>query len=433
MEKPSGPVPGRVLVRFRADPELLHERVVVARYADGSVDLVDPERKVRHARLEVGDKYSEIVEWPLSYGTRLPGKWRMKDTYLSKPSDQGDFRGDELADLVKERVRAGAVAAAGGVRRRLTSKSPAPPPAAGVVPRDPGVPVAAKAADPGGGAAAIAYLYVLPEEVHAVGEQVEVPKGATRAVSGSHVTWTWSTGGELVIAAEVAEVDAPSKQEELVRRMVAPGSATAKVGEKAGKDAGSGEGDARALPVTFDHMEERWRTLEDAVAEWEEEEFEDFPIAGPRTIGRDARQLRRQHLDFLKQHDEWARKSGVKLADRSVHEHQAIARALRYLVCYDQLQACNLACAESLNRRRVLIEVAHAGHPESPNYEGAEEYLGVTESGDGTIIDPALTSHVAARQSAKAEVWRKSRIMREEKEAAKKAAALKTKTSGSAP
>ena len=92
------------------------------------------------------------------------------------------------------------------------------------------------------------------------------------------------------------------------------------------------------------------------------------------------------------------------------------------MMCYDQVNLPNLAGAETLNRRRCLIEAAHSGHPESPNYEAAEEFMGVGEALDGTLLDPALVSYVAKRQSSKAEVYKQSRMMREEKEAARKAA-----------
>lgn len=223
---------------------------------------------------------------------------------------------------------------------------------------------------------------------------------------------------ELQIAILVDEAEAERVREDLLRRVM--GSAVAARREPP-------ETDLRILPVHFDHSEERWRTLEECVARYEEEDFADFPVSGPRTMARDVRQLRRLNSDFLKQHEEWARMSGAKAADRSVHEHATIARALHFMVCYDQLQVCNLAGADCLNRRRALIEAAHLGHPESPSYEGAEDYLGVVETLDGSVVDPALTMHVASRQSATAEVWKKARVMREEKEAARRAAASKGK------
>ena len=85
------------------------------------------------------------------------------------------------------------------------------------------------------------------------------------------------------------------------------------------------------------------------------------------------------------------------------------------MLCYDQLNLASLASAEALNRRRSLIEIAHQGRPDAPSYEAAEEYLGVGEAADGTIVDPALTQHAAKRQAAKAEVLKQNRLAAEEK------------------
>lgn len=128
-----------------------------------------------------------------------------------------------------------------------------------------------------------------------------------------------------------------------------------------------GEVDIRILPVEFHQAYERWRTLDSAVKEYSEEDFEDLLLFGPRTLPRDACQLRRQNLNFLTQHDEWVRRSGVKQTGRSVHEHLAITRAMHYVTRYAQLQIVILASGEARNRRRTLIEAAYAGHPESPS------------------------------------------------------------------
>ena len=165
----------------------------------------------------------------------------------------------------------------------------------------------------------------------------------------------------------------------------------------------------------FDSAEERWRTIGEAVPDMEEIEYDDFPLAGPRTIMRDMRQLRRLSMDFIQHHESWLKKSGVRHSDRSVHEHAAICRSLNYLVCYDQLNAGGLACAESMNRRRTLIEHAHQGRPDTPSYEGAEEFLGVRDAADGSLIDPALQQHAARRQAAKAEILKQTRLAAEER------------------
>jgi hypothetical protein len=139
---------------------------------------------------------------------------------------------------------------------------------------------------------------------------------------------------------------------------------------------------------------------------------------GPRTVAHDTRQLRRQGMTYQQHHEAWLKKSGVRINDRSVHEHQVLCRALNLFACYDQLNLPALAGIEALNRRRTVIEFAHSGRPDAPSYEGAEEFMGVKESADGTVVDPALTMFVAKKQSAKAEIMKQSRLAREEKAAA---------------
>ena len=92
------------------------------------------------------------------------------------------------------------------------------------------------------------------------------------------------------------------------------------------------ERDLRVLPVQYDTAEERWRTLAEAIPEYEEIDFDDFPLQGPRTVFRDTRQLRRQGMDFVQHHESWLKKSGVRISDRSVHEHASLCRALNFMV-----------------------------------------------------------------------------------------------------
>ena len=71
----------------------------------------------------------------------------------------------------------------------------------------------------------------------------------------------------------------------------------------------------------------------------------------------------------------------------------ALCWALNLRTSYDQLNMPALASAEALSRLRMLIEMAHQSRPEAPSYAGAEEVLGVRDTADGSVIDPALTAH----------------------------------------
>ena len=180
------------------------------------------------------------------------------------------------------------------------------------------------------------------------------------------------------------------------------------------------EKDVRVLAVLFDSADERWRTIQEAAPDLEEIDYDDFPLQGPRTIFHDIRQLRRQGLDFVQHHESWIKKSGVRSTDRSVHEHASLCRALNLMLCYDQLNLPGLASAEALNRRRALIEHAHSGRPDAPSYEGAEEILGIRETSDGSLVDPALMQHAARKQAARAEVLKQGRLAAEERRHLKK-------------
>ena len=133
----------------------------------------------------------------------------------------------------------------------------------------------------------------------------------------------------------------------------------------------------------------------------------------------------------MQHHEGWVKKSGVRHSDRSVHEHASICRVLNYMMCYDQLNLGGLASAEALNRRRTLIEHAHQGRPDAPSYEGSEEFLGVRESSDGSLIDPALQAHAAKRQATKAEILKQTRLAAEEKRLSKKGDGKGKKDDGS--
>ena len=195
-----------------------------------------------------------------------------------------------------------------------------------------------------------------PLEGAEIGDAVKVPDSAAATAHDGHAIYTWARRGSVVIAAECSPSSWEAIQEDFGKR--AAGGKT---------DIGP---DLRILPVKFDGAAERWRTVDESVQAYDEEDFEDFPMAGPRTLLRDCRQLRRQGRTFVRHHEEWRARSGVRHTDRSVHEHLALCRALHLLMCYDQVNLPNLAGGEAMNRRRTLIEKAHAGHPDSPQLRG---------------------------------------------------------------
>ena len=376
-----------VLVRFVDDPALYHQRIVLRCTDKDKVHVVTPDREVQETELKVGDVYLDVRRM---YGTRLPSGIAEDVTYLNKHAGGGAIARDELLGLIRGLDQG----TPSTPRRRVTGKL-----------GDDGKRHAvagelAKANPDPRGLDDLVWIVVYSSNGQGLGTQVSPPDGVEIMLVGGLSFKLYSKGGSVLLVRGVAPEEAGA-----VSELLKAGSGTLSAEDK----------DVRVLPVLFDTAEERWRTVAEAVVDHDEIDVTDFPLQGPRTICRDARQLRRLGLDFVQHHEAWCRKSGVRSGDRSVHEHASLCRALNLMMCYDQLNVGALASAESLNRRRSLIEMAHHGRPEAPNYDAAEEVLGVREMADGSLVDPALTQHAARRQAAKAEIMKQTRLAAEER------------------
>ena len=382
-----------VLVRFEDDPSLLHWRGVLVPLGGDRAVVVTPDRDIETTTLRVGPVYTEILRYE---DGKLPAGVRERNTYLPKHSGQGRIDAAEFRRLVTmgERHRNANVG-----RRRVTGKVDARGEVSGPVQVDASgaAPEPEQVADAGQGHA---FLVVFRSGGGDLGEELVPPGDAHRLTVDGKVFVVFSREGEVFMVQQVSLKEISRFQDILLSK---------------GTFHEPPERDVRILPVLFDSADERWRTLQECVPDLEEIDFEDFPLQGPRTICHDVRQLRRLGMDFVQHHESWLKKSGVRSSDRSVYEHASLCRALNYMMCYDQLNIGALASSEALNRRRTLIEHAHQGRPDAPSYECSEEFLGIRESADGSIIDPALTQHAARRQAAKAEVLKQSRLAAEER------------------
>ncbi len=65
-----------VLVRFKDDPELLHQRWVIRSCGDGRYWVVTPVRDIWCTRLRLGRTYEQIVRFS---GIRLPSHVRRRE------------------------------------------------------------------------------------------------------------------------------------------------------------------------------------------------------------------------------------------------------------------------------------------------------------------------------------------------------------------
>ena len=312
-----------VLVRFGDDPALLHCRGVLRPVRGDDCFVVTPDRDVERTTLEVWDKYTEVKRIEAN---RLPVGVRDDDTYLPRHSEKGAIGSAEMRGLV---AKADRLYAAEVGRVRIRGKLDADGQVAGQGLGEPSQPEVTASVD------TRVWVVVYRTSGGDLGEEITPPADSPVIEVGGKSFKLFSLAGEEFLVRGLALKELDSFK------------AAVRVGQSVGVD--KEERDVRILPVVFDSGDERFRTVSEAVAEFDEVEFDDFPLQGPRTILHDCRQLRRMGLDFLLHHDAWLKKSGVRASDRSVHEHSSVCRALHFMMVYDQLNLPALASAEALN------------------------------------------------------------------------------------
>jgi hypothetical protein len=239
-----------VLARFKDDPRLWHHRVVLRVFDDGDMVVVTPDRDVQTTDFTDTDKYADVKAWN---GVKLPAG-RSKDCYLDIHSSGGAFGAAELESL----IRAADGLPQHGVRRRLRAKTDAK---------------AAAAIGKGIGSSAVGPAApVVPAVV----------------LNGAWLVQTSSNGADLGKQLTVAGASDAFEYNKKHLRVLQQGSQTyvlehcevkdavARAKELADEGKGRMVKDVRVLDVMFDTGDERWRSMDEAVAEYEEVDFEDF-------------------------------------------------------------------------------------------------------------------------------------------------------------
>ena len=172
--------------------------------------------------------------------------------------------------------------------------------------------------------------------------------------------------------------------------------------------------DARVLPVVRrEHTGERFRAFGQSLHLFTEEDYDDWPIEGPRTTKWLCLQIVKSAPAPVARHHRWLRDADIPGTDRARFEHHILSEILERAVEYDGLQVSNLASFEMLSRRLQHIEQAHVENSQAPDYSGAEHFLGSSEKKGGALIAPGLSLHVATRFRDEASIAKEQRKARE--------------------
>ena len=107
----------------------------------------------------------------------------------------------------------------------------------------------------------------------------------------------------------------------------------------------------RTLAVTYDEHGERYKMWRDVSRAFTQNDFKDWPVEGPRTMGWLAKHFARLALTPTTRLEKHLRDNRYADSDRSVHELRVIAEAFEHAGSYDQLNLSSLASFELLARR----------------------------------------------------------------------------------
>ena len=182
--------------------------------------------------------------------------------------------------------------------------------------------------------------------------------------------------------------------------------------------------DARVLSVERDPSGERWRNFKDTVSELTVHQWSGFPVQGPRTALWCLRFIMQHSIHPTAHHTRWLQMTGVLNNDSGAQEHEMAMRVLEYAVCYDQLQAAELAAIELVARRAQLIELKYRDKVIGGGMGGTVDedsflYMGTGRTRGLLMISPALEEYVAGELSKETSDAKERRKLREERGAAK--------------
>ena len=148
--------------------------------------------------------------------------------------------------------------------------------------------------------------------------------------------------------------------------------------------------------------------------------WEDWPHDGPRAVVEIIMSILRLGLTLFTYHDHWVRMSGVHAESAVSWEHRMLLMILGFLVNYDRVDPTNLAAAELLGRRVVMIERAVRVNAKAPTFAGLHKMIEHSLDEGGGVATREFTAHMAQVAESEARILKQNRLLREELDSKRK-------------
>ena len=191
------------------------------------------------------------------------------------------------------------------------------------------------------------------------------------------------------------------------------------LGPNQGQNGGS---DARTLPISRDVEGMRFKEFREAATISQPVPFEDWPIAGPRTVKHVLSAMLDSGGSALAHHQAWRTACRFQPTDGPAMEHESWCRVLHVMATYDQLDTTNLASAELIARAIQRIEEKHKMKLAAVDDAGESAFFMGAAGGSrvGSVVSPKLTEWVGSEMHKEAAVAKERRKAREERTLARK-------------
>ena len=183
------------------------------------------------------------------------------------------------------------------------------------------------------------------------------------------------------------------------------------------------EEDVRTLPVRYDRSGRRHREFRDYCSMATEDEWDDWPIRGPRTT--------RWVIDFMLEHGgtpcgwhrRWQSEMRLDSASAGVALHESCCLILESLCCYDQINAPNSAAAEHCSRQIQMVEERWkdraVGASEGDSAFGEMHLFAGKQTRGNLCLCPDLVEWISDQLKNEASINKERRKAREERSLAK--------------
>ena len=154
---------------------------------------------------------------------------------------------------------------------------------------------------------------------------------------------------------------------------------------------------------------------------YRQNKFEDWPFRGDARAAKELLDAVSQSGQELNQyHAYWQQRSGVAVNSAVAHEHRLGFDYLQLFLCFDQLDASNVAGLEALCRRLLIIQKAVRRNPKVPDFTGFERFLITAVDDLGGVVATGFDEWMASEQKSEALILKQSRLWNEEQSAENK-------------